>query len=538
MTSTAAFTENVETLRRAGVGVILCRTREPFRAIEALRDLSLAERLPFMVWTVSSGWATYSLSNPNEDPKADGNVEPIAALRHLNSGKVPDSSLCVMMYPHRPLTSNIVMIQIVKEYCRNFVQNGKRLVMITPTDWDIPIELENDLAIVELDSPSKEELSVVTADLFKQVSGPANALPDFDNGSLERIVNSGAGMTVHEYENALSRAIIVNRKNLAGVSPEALSSVVMDAKAEAIRKTNVLELMPVEGVENVGGLENLKSYIYERRDCFTEEAAAFGIDTPKGCALIGPPGTGKSASAKAIASVLGLPALRLDTGRLFSGLVGSTEARTRSVLKLVESIAPCVLFMDEADKQFAGQANGQSGGDSGVSMRVLGSILTFMQESKAPVYWVVTANRVEGLPPEFLRPGRLDDVFYVGLPNATERKEIVNIHLRKRKQDPSTIQGLDAVIESSDGYVPAEIELAIKNAIIGAFQTKDTLTGSMIVEQLKLKVPISSAFKEQFDHMSEWAKTNARPASRPDILELGGVAPMRVRGRESRLDAG
>jgi SpoVK/Ycf46/Vps4 family AAA+-type ATPase len=278
-------------------------------------------------------------------------------------------------------------------------------------------------------------------------------------------------------------------------------------------------------MDQVGGLDNLKEWVVKRRACFSTEAKEFGIEAPKGAGLFGPPGTGKSLSAKAIASSLGLPLIKFDVGRVFQSLVGQSEERVRASLKMLDSLAPCVVLLDEIDKAF--QTN--SGGDSGVSQRVLGAILTHMQESSSPIFWVFSANRVDRLPPELLRRGRLDEIFAVTVPDEDERLEILKIHLNKRKQKADDIPELDAAVAASEGYVPAEIEQAVKDALIEAFTNGGAITGPLIAEQLANMKPLSEAFAEDFNAMQQWAENNARPAS----ARIKRALPL-VRDRASR----
>jgi SpoVK/Ycf46/Vps4 family AAA+-type ATPase len=224
--------------------------------------------------------------------------------------------------------------------------------------------------------------------------------------------------------------------------------------------------------------------------------------------------TGKSLCAKAIAGVLGLPLIKFDVGRVFGSLVGQSEERVRSALKQLEACAPVTVLLDEVDKGLGGAHT--SGGDSGVSKRVLGTILTHMQESGAPIYWVFSANRTDGLPPELLRKGRLDEVFCVTVPSSREREQIFDIHLRKRKQDPSKIKCLDKAVEFSEGYVGSEIEAAVAEAVNQAFHTgAKAVTVHDIIQQLNVMKPISVAFKDDFDAMAKWAQNNARMSSTP-----------------------
>lgn len=523
------YRRSLAILNQAAIGVVLCRTREPFRAIEALRDFAHGESSDFKVWTISRGWATYNRSNPAEEPTYDNAIEPLAALRAINGVGAQQgfgNGVFVMMYVHKPLQQNLAMLQTMKEYCRLFPETKKRLVLITTPTWELPEELTDDVVILDFDVPSYAELGETYDKLMASV--PQAKRPAFNEDQKDRILSAGAGMTNHEFENAVSRALVTLRAQLPRVEISDFADIVMRVKTEVVKRSEVLEIMETAPMENIGGLEGLKDWVNKRKHCFSQEARDYGVEPPKGIALIGPPGTGKSAASKAIGSVLGLPLIKFDVSRVFNSLVGQSESRVRQALKMVDAMAPCVLMIDEADKAFAGQAGGSGGGDSGVGMRVLGAILTWMQDTKSPVFMVVTANRTAGLPSEFLRRGRLDEIFSVTVPHEDERLEVLKIHLRKRGKNPDEVNDLAVAVQRCAGYVPAEIEAAVKDSIIEAFVQKRPLTGALIAEQFGNMVPLSEAFREQFDQMRLWAEQNARPASVP---KGGTVADARPRSR-------
>jgi SpoVK/Ycf46/Vps4 family AAA+-type ATPase len=248
--------------------------------------------------------------------------------------------------------------------------------------------------------------------------------------------------------------------------------------------------------------------------------------------LVGPPGTGKSLVAKATSSVLGVPLVRLDFGRVFSSFVGSSEERIRKALRMVESMSPCVLFCDEIDKGLGGIAGG-SGGDSGVGMRVLGSFLTWLQDCLYPVFTIVTANNVDGLPPELLRRGRFDAIFATALPTPNERREVLAIHLNKRGRDIDSFseQDINKLLDASHRYVPSELESAVKDALVNAFSEDKELTAQHIVDALATMVPLSKAFEAQINKMNEWSKNNATPVSLTDEEAARRANEMRNRSR-------
>jgi SpoVK/Ycf46/Vps4 family AAA+-type ATPase len=266
-------------------------------------------------------------------------------------------------------------------------------------------------------------------------------------------------------------------------------------------------------MDNIGGLEGLKHWLSKRKDAFSREAVEYGLPSnPKGILLVGIQGAGKSLFAKGISSFWNFPLLRLDMGKVFSGLVGSSEQNMRQVFKVAESVAPCILWCDEIDKGMSG-SRASSSTDGGTTSRVLGSWLTWMQDRKAPVFVVATANDVSSLPPELLRKGRFDEIFFVDLPKYSERKTIFQIHLEKRARNPKDFN-LEKLAEISESYTGAEIEAAIESALYEAFSdNKRDITSFDITQSIKESVPISKLMREEIDLLRAWASERARNAS-------------------------
>lgn len=533
-------------LHMSAVPIIMVRTREPFRVNDTLKEFAFGEDgLAYKCWSVIHGWSEFDKANPDRPPQPDGTCDPLQALKNINgvgaSGRNntgwPDG-VYAMMYPHMVnLSKNPGLIHLIKEYAKLFAENRKRLVLIVPPTYELPAELEDDVTIMDFEVPSYAELYASFDKVLRNL--PSEKMPNTTKPNKPHYVNKnnllsiGAGMTQAEFENALARAIVEHRDKLPDVEHEDLADILSQCKTEVVKKTDVLEIVEAEDMDNIGGLDNLKAWLTLRVASFTEEAMEFGIRPPRGITLVGPPGTGKSLVAKATAHMLGLPLIRFDVSRIFQSLVGQSESRVRSTLKLVDAMAPCVLFMDELDKIFGGTVAGLQG-DSGVGQRVLGSILTWLQEGTSPVFVVATANRVEYLPPEMMRRGRMDEVFSVQMPDETERMEILRIHLRKRGHDPDAIEGLEIAVAASAEYVGAELEAAVKDAMIEAWAAEDhTITGQMIAEQLGHLKPLSQAFPEQFQAMATWAHNNARPANRGEP-----PAPPRTRSRAIAVDGG
>lgn len=333
----------------AYVGVVLCRTREPYRAIETLRQFAAAESMNgFYVWSILRGWEKYNLANPDDAPSSDNQNEPMGAIRWVGSDQAPTPGLFVVFYPHALLKNQLAYMQQIKEYAKTFPEGRKRLVLVTPPGFAPTVELEDDLTILDFDTPSYKEINDAFARTFASLSEAKR--PKLKEDEKDRLMSAATGLTASEAETALARAFVEHRMKLPNVTVDDLSKVIMDVKIEAVRKTDILEVMPAESMSNVGGLENLKEWVAKRSGCFTEEARAFGIEPPKGILLAGPPGTGKSLSAKAIAHTMGLPLIKFDVSRVFAGLVGESEARVRNALKMIEAMAPCVVLLDEIDE--------------------------------------------------------------------------------------------------------------------------------------------------------------------------------------------
>lgn len=516
------FRTDLSILNDAAVGVVMCRTREPYRAIDSIRGLALARKLPTRVWTVVKGWEEFTL---------DGNSKSVNAVKDPNMalqamGGIDGSTneeghpglgegFHISMYVHhwlKPGSAVPAIIQTIKEYCQILPHRPKqRLILLAPPGFSLPAELEEDITILDFDVPSYAELARALDDEIADLNGTKDNRPKLTSKDKDRIISAGAGMQMFEFVTAFSRAIVTHRDKLPDVPIDDLVGEVMKVKVEVVKRSEVLEVMPVVDMDSIGGLDNIKEWLAERANCFGQEAKDYGIEAPRGIALIGPPGTGKSLLAKGTAHALGHPLIKFDISRVFAGLVGESEARVRAALKMIDSMAPCVAMLDEVDKAF----QRSSGGDSGVSQRVLGAVLTHMQESTAGVFWVATANRVDNLPSEFLRRGRLDEVFSVSVPDADERLEIIKIHLRLRNKNPDDVGDLDVAVAKSEGFVPAELEAAVKDAIIKSFANgKTAITGHMIGDQFDNMKPLSEAFEDDFRAMQLWAENNARPASR------------------------
>jgi SpoVK/Ycf46/Vps4 family AAA+-type ATPase len=328
-----------------------------------------------------------------------------------------------------------------------------------------------------------------------------------DEGSRERLLQAALGLTLGEAENVFAKIIVRDQR----LSAEDVGEVFAQ-KQQIIRKSGLLEYYPAqETFDQVGGLAVLKDWLQKRSVAFSDEARQFGLPAPKGILLLGVQGCGKSLCAKAVSSLWQLPLLRFDMGRMFGSLVGSSEENVRRAIAIAESVAPAILWVDEIDKAFSGSQS-SGGTDGGTAARVFGTFLTWLSEKSAPVFVVATANDISQLPPELMRKGRFDEIFFVDLPAVEDRAEIFRIHLAKRRRD-SSLFDLNELVEASHEFSGAEIEESIISALYDAFAAREELNTAHILFALSETVPLARTMDEHIHALRQWAGGRARNAS-------------------------
>lgn len=556
MTSQEKYIQKLDDMFASAVSVVFTPSREPRRTVEAVKAMGARDNVPVFVWNDVYGWKVFTgqdrtVGVPVDADSLVGNF--YQALRRILGFKIGENtSNASSRFDYEKGAAYIVMegtsphlgllpmtTTLLKDYAYSFPETLMSLVLITSESYTIPEELAHDILVVDFDLPTKTDLrhawesTVANQYESKNLPIPETYIP---GDSVDALVNAASGMTILEAETAYSRAFTLNDRLFPDIPVENLLAQVHRSKEDIVKKSQTLEMVNPIPVDSIGGLELLKDWFITRSVCFSEEARKAKVDAPKGVALIGPPGTGKSVCSKAVASILNLPLVRVDLGRLFGSLVGQTEARTRTMLKELEAMAPCIVWVDEVDK--AGLSSGANG-DSGVSSRLLGSLLTHMSENESGLFWIFTANRTENLPSEFLRKGRLDEVFSVLPPTWAERRQIFDIHLSKRGINIDDIVDFDQVLTESRGFVSAEIEAACKEAKVLSFYRNVPVTSSLLRSTLKGIIPISEAYKDQFDAMTEWAQNNARPSSEQEVdvdasSPLPSSIPESLRARRCR----
>lgn len=411
----------------------------------------------------------------------------------------------ILKYPLDP--RNAPVVRAIENLAQE-LKRGRKTLILTSHALEVPEELTEAVTAIDFPLPTVEEIdywisSAIAPEKLK-VSGLAR----------EQLVKACQGLSRARIQRVLAKAIAakgeVNETDIEGV---------LEEKKQVVRQTGILEFFTAkESLKNVGGLENLKQWVRLRQDAFTEEARRYGLPTPKGVLLAGIQGTGKSLSAKTIAREWRLPLLRLDTGRLFGGIVGESESRVRQMIQIAEAIAPCVLWIDEIDKAF-GNIKSSLDGDSGTSRRVFASLVTWMQEKTAPVFIVATANNVKILPAELLRKGRFDEIFFLNLPTERERQEIFKVHLQPLR--PSRLREFDLALlaKQTQDFSGAEIEQVIVDAMHRAFATRVNgqrrdFTTEDILRAIDETVPLAAIARDQIENLKRWAaEAGARTAS-------------------------
>lgn len=503
MSKAQEFIEEVRVSHRAGVGVVLVRTREPMRVQEILKEMSSVFKIPFIKWHASKGWSSKDLS-PESEEVYDGQLEPTLALAHLD--KV-DTGMFAYNYPQFYLKTPRFM-DLLKIYAINFSAKAKRLYLIAPESYTLPEELQHDIPVIDFSLPNVDEL----LEIYDEISqSSSKGRPDFSEDELRTITSAGSGMTEVEFGNSVSKAMM-SSSDWPNVLHSEFVHKLMVSKTEVVKRSETLEVIPTGKMSEVGGLELLKNWVNLRKEAFSETARESGVDMPKGLLLVGPPGTGKTLSSKAIAGTLELPLIKFEIGRMMGSLVGESEGKIRQALLSLTAMAPCCVLLDEVDKHLGGAHN--AGGDSGVSRRIFGSILSYMSDSESGVFFIFSANRATALPSELTRKGRLDAIFSVSLPTPAERRAITKIHLEKRGRDLKQVGSIEGFVAQSKGYVAAEIEAAIKEAILLAFATDANLDDVLLCECLNEMQPLSKTHKEDFEAMNSWARENAKRASK------------------------
>ncbi len=502
-----SFQTELETLIRARYPILYIISSEEMRVQSMVEEIANKRQKKAFEWSYTTGIVPAGTSIQSQKHRNAATKDPLAALDQVIEQVEP--AIFVFKDFHPFLTkNNYAVVRKLKEIALHLKNSFKTIVLVSPL-MEIPTELEKEITVLNYPLPSREDLNALLDKIIADVKQFKQVVINLDDAGRERLLQAALGLTLGEAENVFAKIIVKD----ARLSGEDVNEVFAE-KQQIIRKSGLLEYYATsEGFASVGGLAVLKDWLSKRAMAFSNEARAFGLPSPKGILMLGVQGCGKSLCAKAVSTQWQLPLLRFDMGRMFGSLVGSSEENVRRAIAVAESVAPAILWVDEIDKAFAG-SQGSGATDGGTTARVFGTFLTWLSEKSAPVFVVATANDISQLPPELLRKGRLDEIFFVDLPSREERKEVFRIHISKRGRVAAGFN-LDALADASQDFSGAEIEEAINSALYDAFYAQADLTTEHILTALGQTVPLAKTMDEQINRLRTWAEGRARNASVP-----------------------
>ncbi len=492
------FDAEFELLLRACYPLLYVPTPEEERLEAAIATVARRTQRAVYLWDFVDGYQ----DNPNN--ANFGRRNPLQALEFLE--KLPEAAPGIfILRDFQRFLEDIAIARKLRNLARRLKAQPKNIVIVAP-ELALPAELTEVITVVDFPLPTAAE---IRQELERLLASAGQTLTE---PLLSDLVRSAQGLSLERIRRVLTRAIAARGR----LEPDD-ADLVLEEKRQSIRQTQILDFYPAtEQINDIGGLDNLKEWLLRRGGAFSEQARAYGLPNPRGLLLVGIQGTGKSLTAKAIAHHWHLPLLRLDVGRLFGNLVGESESRTRQMIQLAEALAPCILWIDELDKAFAGF---DSKGDSGTTSRVFGTFITWLAEKQSPVFVVATANNVHTLPPELLRKGRFDEIFFVGLPSQTERREIFQVHLGRLRPQSLERYDLDRLAYETPDFSGAEIEQTLIEAMHNGFSQNRDFTTEDVLEAASQIIPLARTAREQVQLLQDWvAAGKARLASRGNPL--------------------
>ncbi|ABM72566.1 ATPase of the AAA+ family [Prochlorococcus marinus str. MIT 9515] len=486
-----SWSKNLELLIKSRTPLIWIRTKEEERLYKILNESFKKLNIKrFVSWDCVNGIKGLL----NENGKFSNN--PLGALNWIKE-QTSELPTILLVKDFHKFYDDPSISRTIKELSFSLRETSNNLILsshILPSSE----ELDDLITIINLPLPDLNELTY----LIKKIA--FNTDSDLSEQDLNELAIASSGLSETKLKQVTAKALTQRGK----ISKDDIKDI-LEEKKQVIARSEILEFFESNSTQNeVGGLKVLKVWLKQRYRAFSKEARDYGLPIPKGVLLVGPQGTGKSLTAKSISQSWSMPLLRLDVGRLFSSLVGSSEARTRETILRAEAMSPCILWIDEIDKGFGGDARS----DGGTSQRVLASLLTWMAEKESAVFVIATANAIDKLPAELLRKGRFDEIFFLDLPNSEERLSILDLHLKKRR--PSYNFPLSTIIDRTEGYSGAELEQAVIEAMHFSFDEKRELMEKDLIKAVSELVPLSRTAKEQIDFLKQWSSTGrARSAS-------------------------
>lgn len=527
--------ERLKVLMESSTPIVVMETVEEVRAVRMVRVACSALNLATFEWTIASGLVR---SGTHAELSTEGNLstaepeyqragapasheagfgaeeqntkaiynsrEPAQMLANLEGLTIEAAFILKDFHRHM---DDPVVVRRLRDVGQKFSTNRRTVILMGPRVI-VPPELGSLVEFLELPLPDRQRLRQLIDETVVRVAKTHALQRKLDASGVESLSENLRGLTEEEAERALSQALVARY----AICPETVTDVI-EAKKAMLKRQEMLEFVPAtESMASVGGLDNLKRWLGERRGAWEDKAREFGLEPPRGVIILGVQGCGKSLCARAVAGEWKLPLVKFDTAAIYDKYIGETEKRIHKVFKVAESLAPCVLWIDELEKVFAGSGPDSASADAGVSSRLLASFLSWMQDRKAPVFVAATCNNVIVLPPELIRKGRFDELFFVDLPTQAERKQIFAIQLEKRKRNPLEFD-LERIATAAQGFSGAEIESAVQTAMYGAFARKQDVTTQGLLNALAGTVPLSTTRAEEIQDLRGWAKERAVWAS-------------------------
>lgn len=513
--------QHLTNLFKARFSFVYIPTWEEIRIIDLITKIAnnvktIKTKRDVFIWSSTDG---LKKNFKNGQESVNNGNEPIDALNFIDNYNNPAILILKDIHPllglnNRNADYNLIRkIRDVAGSLKN-AEVSKNVVIIAPS-LVLPLELQKDITVVDFDLPTLDEIKNLLNEMIEMNEGSGIVI-DLQEDEKEVLCKAAQGLTLQEAENAFARAMV--SKGQLTINE---LDVILDEKCQVIKKTGILEFIKSDfNMNDVGGLENLKKWLIKRNNSWLGKAQKdYNLPAPKGVLITGVPGCGKSLTAKAMSALWQLPLLRLDVGKIFSGLVGSSEENMRKAIQTAEAVAPSILWIDEIEKGFGGNGGER---DGGTATRVFGTFLTWMSEKTKPVFVIATANNINALPSEMLRKGRFDEIFFVDLPTKTERKVIFKLHLEKRlkgsisKNFAITDDLLNRLSETTEGFVGAEIEQVVISALFEAFSENRSLQEEDLYKVIKNTVPLSTTQSEQILAIREWANERAVAATAHD----------------------
>jgi len=486
---------DLELILKSHIPIIVVESHEERRVVELLTQQTLKLAKPLFKWTITEGLDRIDI---DLEPQRH-NSQPTDVLKHI---KASQQSAIYVLADFHPYLDDAMHVRLLKDIALSHHETGSHIVLISH-ELTVPDELQKYTAHFELSMPDRGELEKLIHDTANEwVKKNPNKKVHTDRKTLDAMTNNLVGLTLPDAKRLIRNAIYDD-----GALTQNDLPTVMQAKVDLLNNDGVLAFeYETAHFSDVGGLSKLREWLTQRRDVFHHDIENNGLDVPKGTLLLGVQGCGKSLAARAVAGVWNVPLLRLDFGALYNKFHGESERNLRESLKTAEVMAPCVLWLDEIEKGIAVGDN-----DGGTSRRMLGTLLTWMSEKKAAVFLVATANDIERLPPELIRKGRFDEIFFVDLPKQAVRWTIFSIHLEKRELNPKDFD-LTLLVKASDGFSGAEIEQAIVSGLYSAHAVSEKLNTQHLLHELKTTKPLSVVMAEKINTLRHWATERTVPA--------------------------